>query len=166
MPSAHIMATCKRVARELITRGYELRPSVWLRISERKHQQKTSKTLIASFPPKFIFKQDEHGRSWAFENDVILDVVLYTIVELGYFDYLTDLTFKSIFCAASTAVQCALQERSTRLECKFGVTEFKPVYDAFIDYIEKQIVPYTELWSRWEEYTSYVYDTLKDLCRK
>lgn len=160
------MATCKRVARELITRGYELRPSVWLRISERKHQQKTSKTLIASFPPKFIFKQDEHGRSWAFENDVILDVVLYTIVELGYFDYLTDLTFKSIFCAASTAVQCALQERSTRLECKFGVTEFKPVYDAFIDYIEKQIVPYTELWSRWEEYTSYVYDTLKDLCRK
>lgn len=165
MPSAHIMATSKKIARALVQRGYHLRPSVWLRISERQYQIQKTKNLIASSPPAFIFGKDEHGRSWAFENDVVLDVVLYTMVELNYLPYVTDPTLKSMFCTASTAVKCALQERLTNEEIKFGVTEFKPVYDRFSDYFDENIVPVPELLARWKEYALLVLDTLRDICQ-
>jgi hypothetical protein len=79
-------------------------------------------TLIVSFPPDFIFGRDEFNRAWAFEHLVILDVVLNTVTELKYFQYLTDL--KSMFCTASAAVKCALQECSGGgfLRKDFGVS--------------------------------------------
>jgi hypothetical protein len=165
MPSALIMATSKRVARVLIQRGFHLRPSVWLRISERTHQIQLATDLVGSSPPKLIFGEDEDGRPWPFENNVVLDVVLYTIVELGYLSFITDPHFKSIFCAASAAVLCALQERTTDKEIKFGVPEFKPVFEMFCDYFEEKIVSNPEQFTRWKEYTLLVKATLDDICR-
>ncbi|KAG1739425.1 uncharacterized protein EDB91DRAFT_1082370 [Suillus paluster] len=74
-----------------------------------------------------------------------------------------DPTLKSLFCTASAAVKCALQECSTGQEFKFGVTDFKPVYDSFSDYIDTQIVLYPELLARWKEYTLCVLATLRDI---
>jgi hypothetical protein len=166
MPSALLMSTFKRTARTLIQRGYKLRPSVWLRISEHKHQTQTATGLLESSPPVLIFKKDENGRLWAFEHDVILDVVLNTIVELDYYDHIKDPTMKTMFCAASTAVRCAMQERASDSEVKFGVAEFKPVFDEFCDYFDETIVQNPELLARWMEYTSCVSATLKNIQRK
>jgi hypothetical protein len=165
MPSSLIMATSKKVARALVQRGFHLRPSVWLRISERTHQIQTATDFIGSSPPKLIFGEDEGGRLWAFENNVVLDVVLYTIAELGYLEFVTDPTFKSIFCTSSTAVMCALQERLTDKEIKFGVTEFKPVFEMFCKYFDEKIASNPELFARWKQYTLLVYATLKDICQ-
>lgn len=165
MPCALIMATSKRVARVLVQRGYHLRPSVWLRISERTHQIQSATDLVGSSPPKLIFGEDEDGRPWPFENNVILDVVLYTIVELGYLSFITDPHFKSIFCAVSAAVLCTLQERTTNKEIKFGVTEFKPMFEMFCDYFEEKIVSNPEQFTRWKEYTLLVKATLDNICR-
>ncbi|KAG1740118.1 uncharacterized protein EDB91DRAFT_1082100 [Suillus paluster] len=65
--------------------------------------------------------------------------------------------------AASAAVKCALQECLTGQEFKFGVTDFKPVYDSFSDYIDTQIVLYQELLARWKEYTLRILATLRDI---
>ncbi|KAG2147493.1 hypothetical protein DEU56DRAFT_899384 [Suillus clintonianus] len=156
MPSAQIMATAKKVAREVVQRGCGLRPPVRLRISERMHQTQTAKNLLASFPPQFIFWKDEDGRSWAFENDVILDVVLNTVVELGYLPYITDPTLKTLFFTASTAVKCTLQEHSTREEIKFSVSDFRSSYNSFSDYFDKEILPNPELFGRWKEFNDTV----------
>ncbi|KAG2146228.1 hypothetical protein DEU56DRAFT_909908 [Suillus clintonianus] len=162
--SAKIMTTCKKLARPLVQRGYELRPSVWSRTSESKHQMEMVDRLVSSLPPEFIFGKDEFGRSWAFEHHVVLDVVVNTIVELGYLEYLTDL--KTLFCTAAAAVRCCLDERSDGgFKAKdFLVSQFKETFDLLMNHIQKQIVPDVELSARWEEYQKLVFDTLRDIC--
>ncbi|KAG2126959.1 hypothetical protein DEU56DRAFT_915905 [Suillus clintonianus] len=163
-PSASIMSSCKKVARGLVQHGYGLRPSVWLRTSEIQHQVQMVENLTASFPPEFIFEKDDSDKRWAFENRVVLDVVLNTITDLGYSSYLTDL--KSITCTACAAVLCALKERSSgrfaRIE--FVVSQYKEEYESFMNYIETVILPDPELSARWEEFTVLVFDTLNTIC--
>jgi hypothetical protein len=126
----------------------------------------TAVSLIASFPPEFIFGRDEFNRAWAFEHLVILDVVLNTIVELNYLDYLSDL--KSIFSTASAAVQCALLERSGGgfIRKDFGVSQFKPVFDSFMNYFQEVILQDAVLLARWEQYQALVFIALRKLCPK
>ncbi|KAG1750535.1 uncharacterized protein EDB91DRAFT_1078555 [Suillus paluster] len=94
---------------------------------------------------------------------LIGDVVFYIIVELDYLQHITDPTLKSLFCTASAAVKCALQERLTGQEVKFTVTDFKPTYNSFSDYIDMQIVPYPELLAWWNNtfYYTCVVPTIK-----
>lgn len=163
VPSTNIMTTCKKYARSLVQRGCDLRPSVWANKSEYEHQMQTARALIKSFPLLFIFGRDEFGRLWPFENDVILDVVLNTIVDLGYELYLTDL--KAIFSTAAAAVQCAVQERVFRglTRVEFGVSQYKPVFQSFETYIEKVVERDLELSARWQKYQECVFHTLRDI---
>ncbi|KAG2131623.1 hypothetical protein DEU56DRAFT_757514 [Suillus clintonianus] len=106
VPSADILATSKKIVRAKVERGYNLCLSVWSGDSEPKHQIQAVGDLLVntseSFTPKFIFGKDAKlGTLHVFENDVILDVVLNTLLELGYIKYVTE--FRSIFCTAAAA---------------------------------------------------------------
>lgn len=102
---------CKRIARTKVQSGYHLRPSIWSDDPEPDHQETTARDLISEdlFPLKYIFGKDERLGMWfAFENPVILDVVLDAMVELDWLPYLEDLD--NLFCTAACAVYCALLE--------------------------------------------------------
>ncbi|KAG1725946.1 hypothetical protein EDD22DRAFT_853621 [Suillus occidentalis] len=163
VPSANIMTTCKKYARSLVQRRCDLRPSVWDHKSESEHQMQTACALISSFPPLFIFGRDEFGRLWPFENDVLLDIVLNTIMDLRYELYLTDL--KAMFSTASAALQCALQERVSRglTRVDFDVPHFKPVFQSFETYIEEVVEHDLELSARWQRFQECIFATLRDI---
>ncbi|KAG2099675.1 hypothetical protein BD769DRAFT_1394129 [Suillus cothurnatus] len=165
-PSGKITAACKRIARAKIRRGYRLRPSIWSNDSEPDHQEKIVKDLIkeGQFPPTYIFGWDEMLKMWfAFENEVLLDIVLDALLELGWQPYLEDLD--NMFCTAALAVHCALLELSNGgfVHTEFTASDYKPMYDKLQKYIKEHIVPDAELLKRWVEYKKRASDRLKSI---
>ncbi|KAG0704144.1 hypothetical protein DFH29DRAFT_997849 [Suillus ampliporus] len=164
--SGNIASACKKIACTKVQSGYSLRPSIWSDDSETEHQKRVVKDLTAEglFPPKFIFGKDEHDKWYAFENEVIWDVILNTVLELGYQPYLEELD--NIFCTAAVAVYCALKELSKgKFQfVDFAVSEFKPKYTKLMDHIRDHITPNAELSKRWKEYKRRTLHRLSNIC--
>ncbi|KAG1863497.1 hypothetical protein C8R48DRAFT_773550 [Suillus tomentosus] len=163
-PSADIMSTCKKISRAVVEIGYVLRPSVWSEDSEPQYGIDMVKDLIdnPSFPLKFIFGNSDSGghqvdKLYPFEHRVITTVVINAILKLGYVPHITELD--SLFCTASAAVECALQERASRqldVSIDFGVSNFKSRYTVLFEYIRDHIKPNPELSARWEEFKNRI----------
>ncbi|KAG1744354.1 hypothetical protein EDD22DRAFT_1005712 [Suillus occidentalis] len=168
-PSAAIMSTCKKVARNVVQIGYSLQPSIWSEDPAPQYQIDAVKDLIdnPSFPLKFIFGNDlndETDKLYPFEHRVILTVVLNTILVLGFVPYISDLD--ALFCTAAAAVECALQELASGELGKtidFGVSNSKPRYTLFMEYIRDHIKTDSELSTRWMEYKGRVCSRLREI---
>lgn len=168
-PSGKITAMCKRISRAKVQSGYTLRPSIWLDDSEPEYQKNAVNDLVneSQFPPKFMLGMDEGlGMEFAFEHEVILDVVLDTVVELDWLMHLDDLD--NIFCMATVAVYCALMERANGklIHIEFAVPDFKPMYHKLRDYIRDYIMKDDELRERWLAYKLRCVARLNLICRR
>jgi hypothetical protein len=162
-PSAGIMSTCKKIARAVAQIGYDLRPSIWSDESEQEHQSDAVTALIDDplFPLRYLFGNSSNrqlDKLFAFENHVLLTVVLDTILKLGYAPYITELD--SLFCTAAAALESALRELASGQVSEFGVTDFKPRYTLLKEYIRDVITPNPELSKRWEEYKLCIFNRL------
>ncbi|KAG1798516.1 uncharacterized protein HD556DRAFT_1305979 [Suillus plorans] len=150
-PSKCIMATCKRLARHKVERGYKLRPSAFSRISEAELKKREIASLIfdKTFPLRYIFGVDEvTGILYAFEHEVIWDIVLGVVSELKYRHYITDLD--NLFCTAAAAVYCVLLELlgGKLTDIEFSAQAFKHVYDKLKPYIQDHIYTDAQLSKR------------------
>ncbi|KAG2062910.1 hypothetical protein BDR04DRAFT_1164490 [Suillus decipiens] len=163
------MSVFKRIARTKIQRGYQLRPPLWSGISERYHQTNRIQSLINDneSPLKYIFGLDEETNNlYAFEQEVISDVVLDGALELQCAGYLTAATLDNILCCAAAATYCALQERmgtACPSIIEFTVAKFKPIYDSLNDYISTNISVDEGLLKRWNDYKSVIFARLQEL---
>ncbi|KAG2096685.1 uncharacterized protein F5147DRAFT_656501 [Suillus discolor] len=165
------MSTTKKHARNIVPFGYSLQPSIWSEDYAPEYQTETVKDLIdnPSFPFKFIFGNNSNHQThklYPFEHRVILTVVLNTMLTLGFVPYISD--FDALFCTAAAAVECALQElASAQLEVfiDFGVSNSKPRYTLFMEYIRDHIETDPELSTRWKEYKDRVHARLVEISK-
>ncbi|KAG2157993.1 uncharacterized protein EDB93DRAFT_1100793 [Suillus bovinus] len=134
--SNSIMPTCKWIARTKVQQGYKLRPSVWSNLSEPDHQDENEDE-----------NENEGIHLYAFEHEVIWDMVLDTISELQCQEYLTAAMLDNIFCSAAATTYCALKERARNGEpssIDFMVTDFQATYNSLkaqiTDYISADTV--------------------------
>jgi hypothetical protein len=164
VPSGNITSSCKKIARNKVQSGYALRPSIWSDESEPTYVKRNVKVLTAEspFPPRYIFGQDEDGNWHAFEHEVLRDVVLNVISELGYQPHVEELD--SIFCTAAVAVCCALKELSRGTFVDFSVPDFKPKYERLMEYIRDVIYKNAELSARWKAYKLRILLRLSNIC--
>ncbi|KAG2107799.1 hypothetical protein BD769DRAFT_1392898 [Suillus cothurnatus] len=157
-PSAGIMSTCKKIARAVAQIGYDLCPSIWSDESEQEYQSDAVTALIDDplFPLRYLFGNSSNrqlDKLFAFENHVLLTVVLDTILKLGYAPYITELD--SLFCTAAAALESALRELASGQVSEFGVTDFKPRYTLLKEYIRDVITPNPELSKRYYVHGTY-----------
>ncbi|KAG1779488.1 hypothetical protein EV702DRAFT_1195443 [Suillus placidus] len=140
LPSAHILSTCKKIARAVVQIGYDLRPPIWSDDSEPHHQIDT-----------FIFGNDSGNHQddevYPFEHCVLSMVVLNTILTLGYVPYVTELD--SLFCTA--AGPWSVLYRSEQQ------------YTLLSDYIKDHIRTNPQFSTRWEEYKDRIRARLVDI---
>lgn len=167
------MSTCKKVARGVVQIGYTLQPSIWSEDPAPQHQIDAVNDLLdtPSLPlyssPKFIFgndSNDETGKLYPFEHRVILTVVLNTILVLGFVPYISDLN--ALFCTAAASVECTLQELASAqlgVSIDFGVSNFKPRFTFFMEYIRDRINTDSELSTRWKVYKERVHSRLRQI---
>jgi hypothetical protein len=144
------MSTCKRVARAKVQTGYDLRPEPWSDISELDHQKETTLGLIddSIFPPKFSVGDNDRP----FESRVLWDVILNTLQELGYQQYLNRLD--NMMATATMAVYCALLELSSGklVNVEFEAETFGGQYETLKTYISQRIASDKEFSRRWYDY--------------
>jgi hypothetical protein len=160
------MALCKKLARHKVERGYKLRPSAFSRSSEANLKQSKINNLIAdeACPLKFIFGEDEEtGNLYAFEHEVVWDVVLGVVLELKLQNYIVNLD--NLFCTAAAAVRCALQELSSGklVDVEFSAQAFETIYIQLKSYIRDDILPDAERSRRWFEFKIFTMVRLTDL---
>lgn len=165
-PSGNITSSCKKIAHNKVQSGYALRPSVWSDESEPTYMKRKVKGLTAEspFPPRYILGQDEDGNWHPFENEVLRDVVINVISELGYQPHIEELD--SIFCTAAVAVCCALKELSkgSFAFVDFSVPDFKPKYERLMEYIRDVIDKNSELSAWWKAYKLRILSRLSNIC--
>jgi hypothetical protein len=136
---------------------------VWLNLSEPAHQTNTVRNLIFDneFPLKYIFGRDEDDDElYAFEHEVVWDVVLDVISELKCRDDLSAETFDNLFCTAAAAIYCALKERAgdvKQTSIDFTVAGFQSTYNLLKDHITNHISVHEELLQRWNDYKHLTY---------
>jgi hypothetical protein len=118
----------------------------------------------SQFPLTYIFGWDEMLKVWfAFESEVLLDIVLDALLELGWQPFLEDLD--NMLCTAALAVHCALLELSSGgfVHTEFTASDYKPMYNKLQNYIKEHIVSNPELSKRWVEYKKHILDRLKSI---
>jgi hypothetical protein len=122
-------------------------------------------TAESTFPPRYILRQAEDGNWYAFEHEVIEDVVLNVITELHFQPHIDELD--SIFCTAAVTVCCALKElaRGYFTFVDFSVPDFKPKYERLMEYIRDVIYKDPVLSARWKAYKARILIRLKNIHR-